>query len=176
MTRKLWLGMLASWLVFSAGCCNACRRHSICGGNPPPPKAVLVPPPPAPCPPSGPVGGTAPGAVQPPGEFPKLPPEPARIGVPVQPAPSISPLPRVSSVPPRTETQWQSAESQSVPPRTDVPRQTPPDAPRIQLYAPEPIAKDPSKNGIETPPKITQEPRTTEEPPLKKPGIQLTIR
>jgi hypothetical protein len=152
--RRVWMCLpLMGMSLVCAGC------RSTCGGNPPPPKTVVVAPPPAPVvgqPPAsfGPPGPAFPTA-QPPASFGppgsvQQPPPGAQLVPPIQPAPSIKPMPgQGGSSANRIETDWQAVEG----------REPERNKPSIQLYAPEEIAKE--------------KPDATPEPPLaKKPTVQ----
>jgi protein tyrosine phosphatase (PTP) superfamily phosphohydrolase (DUF442 family) len=145
MIRTLGLLLFASAVFVNVGCQNTCNRPLFCGRNDPPPaKAIFVPPAPL----------VQPGPIQQSGGFPIVP-QGAVVNPPpganiVQPNPG--PSPSISKSPPeRKDTQWLPGETREPESRRDVP-------PRIQLYAPEPIDRE--------------VPKSTDEPPLKKPSVQ----
>lgn len=175
MARFLWLGLVGGLLVVSVGCRNVCNRHPWCARKDTPAQPVYVAPP-APAPIySSPPSGVVPSA------FPTMPPnalttpppganilQPAQ---PAQPAPSISKSPPVDPAPRRNDTQWQPGDGRE-PPRETSPRDVPP---RVQLYAPEPLERDPLKERPNLgPPEIEKENRLPEDSPAKKkPGVPI---
>lgn len=132
MKRLFGLSVLGVVLLTNVGCRTTCERRPLfCRNDPPVVKQTYVPlPTPMPTPP--------PGAIQPSGGFPVLPPG----AVP-------TPPPGANVVPSRSNLQWQPGDTREPEQRRDLP-------PSIKLYAPEPIDKETPK--LDTEPLLDKKP------------------
>lgn len=152
MLRNLWWIGIVGILLVNFGCGTLCRRP-MCNRSAPAGATTYVPPPPpvpvgtAPPTVNGPIAPA--GAFGPPSAFPTVPPQGATFDRPPSQFPTAPPPQSPPSMTPivpkdqgRVESKW-----------------TPPDNrdgnPRIQLYAPEAIDKEPSVNGPKSAPRTT---------------------